>query len=71
MKYSSKQNKTRSTKVSHKSLIGIAVAATVLVIGVVTALSMQRDRLNRLNRFKWRRLKKGNLRWPGKSAETT
>lgn len=41
MKYSSKQNKTRSTKVSHKSLIGIAVAATVLVIGVVTALSMQ------------------------------
>ena len=42
MKYSSKQNKTRSTKVSHKSLIGIAVAATVLVIGVVTALSMQK-----------------------------
>jgi sensor histidine kinase regulating citrate/malate metabolism len=41
MKYSSKQNRTRSTRMSHKSLIGIAVAATVLVIGVVTALSMQ------------------------------
>ena len=41
MKYSSKQNKTRSLRMSHKSLIGVAVAATVLVIGVVTALSMQ------------------------------
>ena len=41
MKYSSKQNRTRSTRMSHKSLIGVAVAATVLVIGVVTALSMQ------------------------------
>lgn len=40
MKYSSKQNKTRSTKASHKSLIGIAIAVTVLAIGVVTALSM-------------------------------
>lgn len=39
MKYSSKQNS--STRMSHKSLIGVAVAATVLVIGVVTALSMQ------------------------------
>lgn len=41
MKYSSKQNRTRSTRVSRKSLIGFAIAATVLVIGVVTALSMQ------------------------------
>jgi hypothetical protein len=41
MKYSSKKNRNRSAKMSHKSLIGIAVAATVLVISVVTALSMQ------------------------------
>lgn len=41
MKYSSKQGRNRSTRVSRKSLIGISVAATVLVIGVVTALSMQ------------------------------
>jgi hypothetical protein len=40
MKYSRKQNRTTSTRMSHKSLIGVAVAATVLVIGVVTALSM-------------------------------
>jgi hypothetical protein len=40
MKYSSKQNRARSTRMSHKSLIGVAVAATVLVIGVITALSM-------------------------------
>lgn len=39
---SSKQNGNRSTRISHKSLVGIAVAATVLLIGVVTALSMQR-----------------------------
>jgi hypothetical protein len=41
MKDSSKQKRSRSTRVSQKSLIGIAVAATVLVIGVVTVLSMQ------------------------------
>lgn len=41
MEYRSKQNRTRSTRASHKSLIGIVIAATVLAIGVVTALSMQ------------------------------
>lgn len=40
MKYSSKQDRNGSTSVSHKSLIGIVIAATVLVVGVVTALSM-------------------------------
>ena len=42
MKYSSKQKRIRLTRMSHKSMIGVAVAATVLVIGVVTALSMVR-----------------------------
>ena len=41
MKNKSKQKRKQSTRVSHKSLIGIAIIATVLVIGVVTALSMQ------------------------------
>lgn len=41
MKYSSKQNRNQATRVSRRSLIGIAVAATILVIGVVTALSMR------------------------------
>jgi predicted transcriptional regulator len=42
MKYSSKRNRTRPARVSQKSVIGIAIATTVLLIGVVTALSMQR-----------------------------
>jgi len=41
MKYNQSQTATRSTRASHKSLIGIVVVATVLVISVVTALSMQ------------------------------
>lgn len=41
MKFKTSPKATRSTRASHKSLIGIAVAATVLVISVVTALSMQ------------------------------
>jgi hypothetical protein len=41
MKSSSKSHSGRSTRMSHKSLIGIVVTASVLVIGVVTALSMQ------------------------------
>lgn len=41
MKYSSKQNRNKATRVSRRSLIGIVVAVTILVIGVVTALSMQ------------------------------
>src|SRR6185503_13855843 len=41
MKYKASQNATRSTRASHKSLIAIAVGATVLVTSVVTALSMQ------------------------------
>ena len=41
MKYTARQNTTRSARGSHKSLIGIAVAATVLIVSVVTALSMQ------------------------------
>ncbi|HEV7475961.1 MAG TPA: hypothetical protein VGN90_18035 [Pyrinomonadaceae bacterium] len=41
MRNSSKQDRSRSTTLSRKSVIGIAVAATVLLIGVVTALSMQ------------------------------
>lgn len=40
MKYSSQQDRTRSKRSSRRSLVAIAVAATVLVIGVVTALSM-------------------------------
>jgi hypothetical protein len=42
MKYRNKQDRSRSTTFSRKSLIGITVAATVLLIGVVTALSMQK-----------------------------
>ena len=42
MKDSSKQNSNRSMRISRKSLIGIAVATTILAIGVVTALSMQK-----------------------------
>lgn len=42
MRHSSKQNRSRSTTLSRKSVIGIAVATTVLLIGVVTALSMQK-----------------------------
>ena len=42
MKFRSKQDRSRSTTLSRKSGIGIAVAATVLLIGVVTALSMQK-----------------------------
>lgn len=36
-----KQNRNRKTRKSHKSLIGITVAVSVLVIGVVTGVSMQ------------------------------
>jgi predicted transcriptional regulator len=42
MKYSSKQDRSESTRVSRKSVIVVAVAATILAVGVVTALSMQR-----------------------------
>ena len=41
MKSSNKPHSSQSTRISHKSLIGIVVTASVLVIGVVTALSMQ------------------------------
>lgn len=41
MKSSSKQTKPTSARTSRQSLIAIAVAVTILVIGVVTALSMQ------------------------------
>jgi len=41
MKDSNKQDRNKSTRVSRKSLIAVAVTATVLVIGVITALSMQ------------------------------
>jgi hypothetical protein len=41
MKYSRKQTKLTSGKMSRRSLIGIAVAASILVVGVVTAISMQ------------------------------
>ena len=41
MKYSRKQTKVRAAKSSRQSLIGIAVAASILVVGVVTAISMQ------------------------------
>lgn len=41
MKFGSQQHNTSSMRLSRKSLIGIAVAATILVIGVVTALSMK------------------------------
>jgi hypothetical protein len=41
MKYSSKQTRLTSARVSRKSLIGISVTVTILAMGVVTALSMQ------------------------------
>jgi hypothetical protein len=41
MKFSSQQQSPSSTRKSRKSLIGIAVAATILVGGVVTALSLK------------------------------
>jgi hypothetical protein len=41
MKSSRKSHRSKSARRSHKSLIGILVIASVLLIGVVTALSMQ------------------------------
>jgi hypothetical protein len=41
MKSSMKQSGTGSSSRSHKSLIGIAVTVTILIVGVITAVSMQ------------------------------
>jgi hypothetical protein len=42
MRHRSKQERNRSTTSSRNSVIGIAVTVAVLLIGVVTALSMQK-----------------------------
>lgn len=47
MKYNRKPTKLAAARMSRRSLIGVAVAATMLVVGVATAISMQRGQIQR------------------------